>query len=133
MWISVINLQIQSHSKNRKCPISLLFQIDKGFIIPSAFHRFPILWPILHINPRGCHFVHYNHYCVIMQRLSKVSGELGGKQQFRYTTGGGCLTLEQREFYEENGYIVIRKFLKDEDIEKWRSRFIEYCDNKHPP
>jgi phytanoyl-CoA hydroxylase len=68
-----------------------------------------------------------------MQRLSKVSGELGGKQQFRYTTDGGCLTLEQREFYEENGYIVIRKFLKDEDIEKWRSRFIEYCDNKHPP
>ena len=52
----------------------------------------------------------------IMDRLKKIQGELGKKDEFRYTTDKGCLTLEQRKFYEENGYIVIRGFLKDSDI-----------------
>ena len=52
-----------------------------------------------------------------MLRLEKIKGELGTGQQFKYTRDGGCLTLEQRKFYEENGYIVVRNFLKDKDIE----------------
>ena len=51
-----------------------------------------------------------------MDRLKKIEGELGKNDEFRYTTDKGCLTLEQRKFYEENGYIVIRGFLKDNDI-----------------
>lgn len=68
-----------------------------------------------------------------MDRLKKIEGELGKKEEFRYTTDGGCLTLEQRRFYEENGYIVIRGFLKDDDIERWKARFLDYCDQKMPP
>jgi phytanoyl-CoA hydroxylase len=67
-----------------------------------------------------------------MERLNKLKQDLGDKG-FRYTTGNGCLTLEQRRFYEDNGYLIIRKFLKDADIEKWRNRFIEYCNKSVPP
>lgn len=67
-----------------------------------------------------------------MNRLQKIQNDLG-TQEFRYTTDKGCLTLEQRKFYEENGYIVIKKFLKDDDIEKWKQRFLDYCDKKLQP
>jgi phytanoyl-CoA hydroxylase len=62
----------------------------------------------------------------------KLIAEKQATQEFQYTTDKGCLTLEQRKFYEENGYIVIRNFLKDSDIDIWKARFIEYCDNKIP-
>ena len=70
-----------------------------------------------------------------MNRLQNIEKGLisGGTQEFQYTTDKGCLTLEQRRFYEENGYIVVRGFLKDADIEKWKERFIDYCDKKIPP
>lgn len=72
-----------------------------------------------------------------MQRLADISKNLIANEQknqeFRYTTDKGCLTLEQRKFYEENGYIVIKNFLKDEDIQKWKDRFLEYCDKKLQP
>lgn len=47
-----------------------------------------------------------------MDRLAKLNSDMGS-QNFRYTTDKGCLTLEQRKFYEDNGYLVIKKFLKD--------------------
>ena len=68
-----------------------------------------------------------------MKRLEKVSGDLGTQEKFRYTTDRGCLTLEQRQFYEENGYIVVKGFLKDKDIDTWTKRFVEFCDKKIPP
>ena len=67
-----------------------------------------------------------------MQRLQKIEGDLG-KEQFQYTTDLGCLTLEQRKFYEENGYIVIKNFLKHEDIDRWTARFKEYCNKEMAP
>lgn len=67
-----------------------------------------------------------------MKRLENLKDSLSG-EQFEYTTDKGCLTLEQRRFYEENGYIVIRGFLKDADIEVWKNRFLDYCDQKLPP
>lgn len=30
------------------------------------------------------------------------------------------LSLEQRQFYEENGFLVIKKLVSDEDIERFR-------------
>ena len=37
-----------------------------------------------------------------MERLQDNKRQLAGTQpQFKYTTDGGCLTLEQRKFYEE--------------------------------
>lgn len=67
-----------------------------------------------------------------MQRLSKLQSDLG-LQKFEYTTDKGCLTLEQRQFYEENGYIVIKNFLKSDEIDRWVARFKEYCDKTLPP
>ena len=62
-----------------------------------------------------------------MNRLHQLQTHLGsieGKErQFVYTTSKGCLTTEQRQFYEDNGYIVIRDFLKHEDIDRWVARF----------
>ena len=59
-----------------------------------------------------------------MNRLQKLESDLiKGEEKFEFTTDKGCLTLEQRRFYEENGYIVIRNFLKHEDIDQWVARF----------
>ena len=57
-----------------------------------------------------------------MQRLQKLQSDIG-PQQFQFTTDKGCLTLEQRKFYEENGFIVVKNFLKHDDIDKWTARF----------
>lgn len=67
-----------------------------------------------------------------MKRLEAVEKQINS-EEFKYTTGKGCLTLEQRRFYEENGYIVIKNFLSDSDIKSWTDRFIEYCDRKVTP
>ena len=59
-----------------------------------------------------------------MNRLQKLEGELiKGEEKFHFTTDKGCLTLEQRRFYEENGYIVIKNFLKHDEIDNWVTRF----------
>ncbi|KFQ22016.1 Phytanoyl-CoA dioxygenase, peroxisomal, partial [Merops nubicus] len=31
------------------------------------------------------------------------------------------LTTEQRQFYEDNGYLLIKKLISDEDIERFRT------------
>lgn len=68
-----------------------------------------------------------------MNRLEAVQKQLNEPSKYRYTVDGGCLTEQQREFYEENGYLVVKNFLKDEDIERWKKRFLEYCDKKIEP
>lgn len=48
----------------------------------------------------------------------------GKKEVFRFThNGNGLLSLEQRRFYEKNGYIIIRKLYPEADMEKYRKRF----------
>ncbi len=43
-----------------------------------------------------------------MERLSSLNNQLtGNKKNYRYTVDNGCLTPQQRDFYEENGYLVI--------------------------
>ncbi|XP_010134646.1 PREDICTED: phytanoyl-CoA dioxygenase, peroxisomal-like, partial [Buceros rhinoceros silvestris] len=37
-----------------------------------------------------------------------------------YTLDNDVLTTEQRQFYEDNGYLLIRKLVSDEDIEHFR-------------
>lgn len=37
------------------------------------------------------------------------------------------LTEEQRKFYEENGFLVIRNLVDKKDLEKYRKRFEEIC------
>ncbi|KAM7127286.1 LOW QUALITY PROTEIN: phytanoyl-CoA dioxygenase, peroxisomal-like [Ciconia maguari] len=38
-----------------------------------------------------------------------------------YTLDNGVITTEQRQFYEDNGYLLIKKLISDEDIEHFSS------------
>uniref|UniRef100_A0A8B9QPP9 Phytanoyl-CoA dioxygenase, peroxisomal n=1 Tax=Anas platyrhynchos TaxID=8839 RepID=A0A8B9QPP9_ANAPL len=44
-----------------------------------------------------------------------------------YTLDNNVLTPEQRQFYEDNGYLLIKKLVSDEDIERFRKEFIRIC------
>ncbi|XP_072856860.2 phytanoyl-CoA dioxygenase, peroxisomal-like [Pogona vitticeps] len=46
---------------------------------------------------------------------------------FRYTLDNNLLSPEQRHFYEENGYLVIKNLVSDEDIERFRDEFTKIC------
>ena len=39
---------------------------------------------------------------------------------FRYTQHNAVLSLEQRKFYEENGFLVIKSLVSDPDIQRFR-------------
>uniref|UniRef100_A0A8C2Y6T7 Phytanoyl-CoA dioxygenase, peroxisomal n=1 Tax=Coturnix japonica TaxID=93934 RepID=A0A8C2Y6T7_COTJA len=44
-----------------------------------------------------------------------------------FTLDNNILTTEQRQFYEDNGYLLIRKLVSDEDIERFRKEFVRIC------
>ncbi|NWR57843.1 PAHX protein, partial [Bucorvus abyssinicus] len=51
-----------------------------------------------------------------------------------YTLDNDVLTTEQRQFYEDNGYLLIRKLVSDEDIERFRNEFVRICNKEvNPP
>lgn len=50
--------------------------------------------------------------------------------QYNFTQSGYALTPEQREFYEQNGYIVIPDLIRKQDLNIWVDRFHDYCDGK---
>uniref|UniRef100_U3I8R4 phytanoyl-CoA dioxygenase n=1 Tax=Anas platyrhynchos platyrhynchos TaxID=8840 RepID=U3I8R4_ANAPP len=47
--------------------------------------------------------------------------------RFHYTLDNNVLTPEQRQFYEDNGYLLVKKLVSDEDIERFRKEFIRIC------
>ncbi|KAL8207447.1 UNVERIFIED_CONTAM: hypothetical protein K2H54_056656 [Gekko kuhli] len=47
--------------------------------------------------------------------------------QFRYTLDNNLLTPAQRHFYEENGYLLIKNLVSDEDIACFRDEFARIC------
>ncbi|XP_030423131.1 phytanoyl-CoA dioxygenase, peroxisomal-like isoform X2 [Gopherus evgoodei] len=50
--------------------------------------------------------------------------------EFHYTLDNNLLTPEQRHFYEENGYLVIKNLISGEDIERFRNEFAKICEKK---
>lgn len=44
-------------------------------------------------------------------------------------TADKVLTKEQRDFYEENGYLVIRNLMTSEELKRWDDRFVDICRN----
>lgn len=69
-----------------------------------------------------------------MERLQTVSSHFSApKEEFRYTSSAGCLTYEQRKFYEEYGYLVVPGLYDKNDMKSWETRFLEYCDGKQRP
>ncbi|XP_003468678.1 phytanoyl-CoA dioxygenase, peroxisomal [Cavia porcellus] len=54
-------------------------------------------------------------------------------QQFQYTLDNDILTLEQRKFYEDNGFLVIKKLVSDADIQRFRDEFEKICRKEVEP
>ena len=74
-----------------------------------------------HLKPASC-FTQQND--LILQNCS-ISTEL---PNFRYTAHGNLLTEEQRRFYDQNGYLIIRKLVPEDDLQKYHQRFVEICN-----
>ena len=78
-----------------------------------------------------------------LNRIYKLIGHLNHNKcdrntddNFKYTPGnGGILTREQRQFYEDNGYVVIKGLLNKQEILKYYRRFDELVENpsERPP
>ncbi|XP_067414795.1 phytanoyl-CoA dioxygenase, peroxisomal-like [Emydura macquarii macquarii] len=47
--------------------------------------------------------------------------------EFRYTLDNNLLTPEQRHFYDENGYLLIKNLVSGEDIERFSNEFAKIC------
>lgn len=70
---------------------------------------------------------------VIKEHLSqskKATNSNANLEKFAYTRSDGCLTDEQREFYEKNGFLVIRNLISEKKLDKYRKRFQEICSKK---
>ncbi|KAJ7400394.1 Phytanoyl-CoA dioxygenase, peroxisomal [Pitangus sulphuratus] len=53
---------------------------------------------------------------------------------YGYTLDNDLLTTQQRQFYEDNGYLLIKKLVSDEDIERFRREFTRICKREvNPP
>ncbi|CAD8103564.1 unnamed protein product [Paramecium primaurelia] len=61
------------------------------------------------------------------QRLELLQKQMSS---FQYTVDGGILTKEERQFYEENGFLVVRQMFTPEEIKEWTQRFREYADGQ---
>ncbi|XP_015366660.1 PREDICTED: phytanoyl-CoA dioxygenase, peroxisomal-like [Diuraphis noxia] len=53
-------------------------------------------------------------------------------KQYKYTisSNNGILSSEQRNFFEDNGYIVIRCLIDETLLDQFKKRFIDICENK---
>ncbi|EHB07529.1 Phytanoyl-CoA dioxygenase, peroxisomal, partial [Heterocephalus glaber] len=54
-------------------------------------------------------------------------------QRFQYTLDNDVLTLEQRKFYEDNGFLVIKNLVSDADIQCFRHEFERICREEVKP
>lgn len=50
--------------------------------------------------------------------------------KYKFTRNDTVLTKEQRDFYEENGYIVIKNLVPKEKIDVYRERFENICNGQ---
>ncbi|XP_028933585.1 phytanoyl-CoA dioxygenase, peroxisomal [Ornithorhynchus anatinus] len=49
------------------------------------------------------------------------------QKQFQYTLDNSLLSLEQRRFYEDNGYLVIKNLVSEADLQRFRNEFEKIC------
>ena len=52
------------------------------------------------------------------------------QKDFEYTIDHPRLTLRQREFYEENGFLVIPKLVPEDVLDHCAQRFLDLVDGK---
>lgn len=54
--------------------------------------------------------------------------------RYRYTVDpSGVLSPSQRQQYEEKGYILIKKLVSEDEIERWRARFVAIANGEIEP
>uniref|UniRef100_A0A8C3VQB7 Phytanoyl-CoA dioxygenase, peroxisomal n=1 Tax=Catagonus wagneri TaxID=51154 RepID=A0A8C3VQB7_9CETA len=95
--------------------------MDKG----SASTRLKILLRHLGGHSAGAIIAHPTSEPVSSAKLQP--------QQFQYTRDNNVLSLEQRKFYEENGYLVIKNVVSDADIQRFRVQFERICREEVKP
>lgn len=56
-------------------------------------------------------------------RLQNVSVNThGNPTSFKYTLNNDLLSREQRQFYEENGFLVVKGLVKQDELDKYARR-----------
>jgi len=50
--------------------------------------------------------------------------------KFRYTLDNNFLSQDQREFYEENGFLVVRDLVPQPLLDLWRDSFVDICEGR---
>lgn len=50
---------------------------------------------------------------------------------YKYTTDvSGILTEADREFYEKNGFFVVRKLIPQKELDQYHERFVDICHKR---
>lgn len=62
--------------------------------------------------------------------LSSEGTEPSNDELFQFTLDNSKLSLEQREFYEKNGFLVIPGLIPSDMIDKWRNRFLDFVEGR---
>lgn len=73
------------------------------------------------ICDRECRKQHYHAHLTSMKQ----------EKEYKYTLDNGFLTTEQRDFYEENGFLVIPKLVDPSHIKQYRDRYYDFFDKYH--
>ena len=55
--------------------------------------------------------------------LSQTSSPLSFNYPFLYSRGSGSLSLAERSFYEENGFVVVKELVPVKQLELYARRF----------
>lgn len=63
--------------------------------------------------------------------MSDASGP-NDNDGYEFTVPNDVLTKEQRDFYEKNGYIVFKKLIPQEDLDRYKRHFQKLCSGEAP-
>ncbi|XP_044737746.1 phytanoyl-CoA dioxygenase, peroxisomal-like [Chrysoperla carnea] len=74
---------------------------------------------------------------VLLNHLGKrqvfnVQTQKTSQSYYKYTLDNPILSREQRDFYEENGFLVFRKLVDDDLLERCRQHFVDLCEGRYP-
>jgi phytanoyl-CoA hydroxylase len=75
---------------------------------------------------------HALNHVVEEKRPSILPIYTANQSTFQYTLDNNFLTLQQRQFYEENGFLVFRKLVPQADLDIYRQHFTKLCNGEIP-
>lgn len=73
-----------------------------------------------------------NRLAIIQRHLTSTAASAVTTPTFKYTLDkpNSPFTSQDRQFYEENGYIVVKKLYSPEELKVYYDRFQEICEGK---